>query len=250
MWLSEPHKLSISHDLRVAPEIPMLEEDGVHLLRLPWMPFESLAIEALYQAILPLEEKNRAAAIKSSENRHAFIQSRARLRWLLGHQLGLPPSEVPLAVGPYGKPHHRFNQIEFNLSHTQGVMLIGMAKGAELGVDVERLRPSRRLDALIREVFAPTEQRRFEGLAESEQQDLFLRTWTLKEAFVKATGRGIAAGLSRVVIREDFQGFEAIPEGDPSDYQVFEEALSRMRIALVHRGSPRHMRYFLGDFGS
>jgi 4'-phosphopantetheinyl transferase len=250
MWLSEPRKLSLSHDLNLRPEIPRLETDDLHLFCFPRVVFETQAVEAGYLDGLSSEEKERARAIQSPENRETFIQSRARLRWLLGHQLEIPAVQVPLALGPHGKPHLRSREIEFNLSHTRGVILIGMARGAELGVDVEQLRPTRRLEALIREVFATEEQRRFQGLAEAEQQDMFLRGWTLKEAFVKATGRGIAAGLSRVVIREDFQGFEAIPEGDPSEFQVFESTFSTTRMALVHRGETRIIRYYRGSFES
>jgi 4'-phosphopantetheinyl transferase len=250
MWLSEPLNLSLSHDLNLLPEIPRLEADDLHLFRFPRLAFESQALEVHYLEGLSPEEKERARSIKNTESRGAFIQSRARLRWFLGHQLEITPVEVPLAIGPYGKPHLRSKEIEFNLSHTQGLILIGMARGVELGVDVEQLRPTRRLEALIREVFATKEQRRFQGLAEAEQQDMFLRGWTLKEAFVKATGRGIAAGLSRVVIREDFQGFEAIPEGDPLDYQVFESAFSTTRMALVHRGEIRTILYYQGSFES
>lgn len=250
MWLSEPRNLSLSHDLNLLPEIPGLEADDLHLFCFPRVAFETPAMESSYLDGLSPEERERARAIQSRENRDTFIQSRARLRWLLGHQLEIPAVEVSLAIGPHGKPHLRSKEIEFNLSHTQGVILIGMAMGTELGVDVEQLRATRRLEGLIREVFTTSEQRWFKGLAEPEQQDLFLRGWTLKEAFVKATGRGIAAGLSRVVIREDFQGFEAIPDGDPSDFQVFESAFSSTRMALVHRGETRIIRYYQGSFES
>jgi 4'-phosphopantetheinyl transferase len=250
MWLSEPLNLSLSHNLNLVPEIPRLEADDLHLFCFPRVAFESHALEDLYLEGLSREEKERARLIKSRESRGAFIQSRALLRWLLGHQLKIPAVQVPLAIGPYGKPHHGLHEIEFNLSHSQGHILIGMARGAELGVDVEQRRPTRRLDALIQEVFSIREQQWFKGLAEEEQQDLFFRGWALKEAFVKATGRGIAAGLSRVVIREDFQGFEAIPEGDPSDYQVFESGFSTTRMALVHRGQNRTICYYRGLFES
>jgi len=125
-----------------------------------------------------------------------------------------------------------------------------MARGAKLGVDVERRRPMRRLSGLIKEVFSTREQQGFEGLAEAEQEDWFLRGWTLKEAFVKATGRGIAQGLTRVVIRPDFEGFETLPEGDPSDYQVVESAFSTTRMALVYQGKRRTIRYYQGSFES
>ena len=250
MWLSEPLNLSLSHDLNLLPKIPRLEADDLHLFCFPRVAFESQALEVHYLKGLSPEEKERARSIKNTESRGAFIQSRARLRWLLGHQLEKPPVEVPLAIGPYGKPHLRSKEIEFNLSHTQGLILIGMARGVELGVDVEQRRPTRRLDALIQEVFSIRERPWFMGLAEEEQLDLFFRGWALKEAFVKATGRGIAAGLSRVVIRKDFQGFEAIPEGDPLDYQVFESAVSTTRMALVHRGEIRTIRYYQGSFES
>jgi len=248
MWLSEPLKLSLTHDLSTPPQIASLEANEAHLFCYPVIPFESLAIEKGYLDVLSIEEQERAFAIKSPENRRVFIQARARLRWLLGHPLGIPPQEIPLVIGPYGKPHHALHEIEFNLSHTEGHILMGMARGMALGVDVEYPKPTRRLEGLIREVFSSREQRWFEDLSDTEQHALFLRGWTLKEAWVKATGRGIAAGLSRVEIREDFQGFEAVPEGDPRDYQVFESEILRARIAMVIRGEARRVRYYRGVF--
>lgn len=250
MWLSEPHNLLLPHDLRSPPKLPKLEGDDLHLFCFPGCVSDKAAMDAGYLDLLSPEEKERAQGIKSSENFTAFIQSRGYLRWLLGYQLGIPPQEVPLVIGAYGKPLHRFDAIDFNLSHTKDAIVIGIARRTEIGVDVEYPRATRRLDALIREVFSIREQRWFEGLGESERQDLFLRGWTLKEAWVKATGRGIAAGLSRVVIREDFEGFEAIPEGRPSDFQVFESSFLGARIALVHRGGARKILYYRGSFAS
>jgi 4'-phosphopantetheinyl transferase len=250
MWLSEPLNLSWTHDLSLSPETPLLKGDEIHLFCFPRIPFENPEMELHYLDALSLEEKDRAAGIKSQENQMVFIQSRARLRWLLGHQLGLPAQDVPLVIGPHGKPQHRFHEIAFNLSHSKGLILIGVAKGGEVGVDVEHPRPVRQLDGLIREVFSAGEQRWFVGLSEAEQNALFLRGWTLKEAFVKATGRGIAAGLSRVVIQENFLGFEAVPEGDPKGYQCYESAFLRARIAVVHRGETRTLRYYRGVFES
>lgn len=250
MWLSEPSDLLLTHDLREAPKIPKLQAGEMHLFCFPAPAFENPALEIAYLGALSTAEKDRAAGIKSPENRRSFIQSRARLRWLLGHQLGVPAKAVPIALGPYGKPYHQNHEMDFNLSHTRGVILIGMARGMALGVDVEQPSARRRLDGLIPEVFSSAEQREFEGLTEAEQHERFLRGWTLKEAFVKATGRGIAMGLSKVEIRADFEGFMAIPEGQPLDYRVFESRCFNAQIALVHAGESRSLRYYRGVFES
>jgi 4'-phosphopantetheinyl transferase len=86
--------------------------------------------------------------------------------------------------------------LQFNLSHTQGAVLLGICRGRAIGVDVERVRE----DLVPREIagrfFSLAEQRALMNLPEAEQRHAFFRCWTRKEAFLKARGHGLSFPLA------------------------------------------------------
>ena len=70
--------------------------------------------------------------------------------------------------------------------------MIGLAEGRELGVDLERISPRRRLEALAARTMSAEELADWEGLPEGEHQEAFFRAWTRKEAYAKALGEGLS----------------------------------------------------------
>lgn len=244
MRLRESLPLGWSRDPWKNLHVPSLGIGEVHLVT--FTPDQDLDqdLEHRYVEGLSEDEKARAKNFRHSESRSVFIQSRGRLRSLLGHHLGIDPKDVPLVIGPHGKPGCPEGSLQFNLSHTQGTIVIALANGCEVGVDVEGGRAVRQREALIREVFSPEEQSFFEGLNEAMTQERFIRGWTLKEAYVKAIGRGIAAGLSKVVLEENFERFLKVPSGDPDAFQIAEISRGEQNVALVYRAAPRRVLSF------
>ena len=118
---------------------------------------------------------------KQAEHRTAHALLRAVLRQAYGLE------DAVLAQDEHGKPFlPRHPEIAFNLSHCAGLAVCGVA-GEPLGVDAEQIRPLR--ERVLRRVFAPEE---VAAVGESASPDeMFFRFWTLKESFVKATGRGL-----------------------------------------------------------
>jgi 4'-phosphopantetheinyl transferase len=105
-------------------------------------------------------------------------------------------------VGPHGKPRldDESAGVRFNLSHSGDLGLIAIAQGAvEVGVDLEEIRPRTDLRGVARRVFTQAEREAVEAGGEIA----FYRHWVAKEAFVKATGRGI----------ESLRSFEVVLDG-------------------------------------
>ena len=83
-----------------------------------------------------------------------------------------------------------------NLSHTSGMALVGVSRTAEIGVDVEAVRPMRDLSGLVAATMTPCEQA---AIAAAEApESLFVRLWARKEALLKAYGIGIGAPLTEI----------------------------------------------------
>lgn len=143
------------------------------------------------------DERERAARFHFERDRRRFAATRASLRRLLGGYLGQPAAAVRFAYGPRGKPSLAGEpaSLRFNVTHSGGLALLAFTTGFELGVDVEPLRPVEDAEAIAERYFSPAEAAVLRGLAEPERSRAFLRGWTLKEAFIKATGDGLSRPL-------------------------------------------------------
>jgi 4'-phosphopantetheinyl transferase len=183
-----------------APSPPRLGEDEVHLwsanLEVP------AAIVASLGSYLSADESDRAARFHFEHDRRRFTVSRAVLRIVLASYQGGEGRLLRFAYGPRGKPAldcvRQGSSIEFNLAHSQDVVLIAVAAGRPLGVDVEHIRPIADLEGVAAHVCSNTELRQLLEVPQAQRSEPFLRCWTRKEAYVKATGDGLSLPLPRV----------------------------------------------------
>ncbi|HYE52494.1 MAG TPA: 4'-phosphopantetheinyl transferase superfamily protein [Azospirillaceae bacterium] len=157
------------------------------------------AAEALpmLEALLDAEERARMARFRFERDRALHTVARGALRLVLGRTLGLDPRTLAFAAAPGGKPHLAAPtaDLRFNLSHTGGRVLVALARGVELGVDVEAL--DRKVDwrGVGRMVAAPEEMAALEAAPPDRAAAVFFRLWTAKEAYIKALGTGIGHPL-------------------------------------------------------
>jgi 4'-phosphopantetheinyl transferase len=89
----------------------------------------------------------------------------------------------------------------FSLSHTRGLSVVGVTREAEIGVDVEQASRSVNAAELSRRFFSPEENAALEELPPGRLQALFPLYWTLKEAYIKALGRGLSHPLDSFSFR-------------------------------------------------
>jgi 4'-phosphopantetheinyl transferase len=157
------------------------------------------AVESLARS-LAADELERARRFHFDRHRRQYMVGRGALRTLLGGYLGLPPGEVRFSYGPRGKPFLEGSQsprspLFFNLSNSHELALVGFLRGAELGVDVEFLKPMPDLEKIAERFFSPSERTSLRELPEHQKHEGFFNCWTRKEAYLKAVGEGLAAPL-------------------------------------------------------
>ena len=177
----------------------------------------------------------------------------ARVPALLGAYLGCAAAAVPLARGEHGKPFLAgVHALQFNVSHSGGALLVGIAEQQALGVDIESPRRTRPVLELARRFFAAGEAHALAQLDQAERQLAFLRLWSCKEAVVKALGDGIGFGLARLQFSLDARGnpHELIvihaSAGAPRDWHIMNLAPSTSHVgALAWRGPQRRVRAFV-----
>jgi 4'-phosphopantetheinyl transferase len=137
--------------------------------------------------------RNAGALLPSGELRlgerrgAAWLHARAGLRAVLARYLDAAPDELRLDESgkPKLEPPH---PLRFNLSHSGDVGLLAVATEREVGVDVEVVRPRRDVG---RRAFTNAERA---AVAEADDPTLALhRHWVAKEAYAKASGRGLVS---------------------------------------------------------
>lgn len=163
--------------------------------------------------VLTEDELLRAGRIKSEDGRKRAVVVRAAVRLLLARELNRAPEEVAFSAGPHGKPRLAGGEVHFNLSHSGELALIAVSS-VEVGVDVEQVRQRKDVQGIAQRVFTAAERQ--EVAVGGERA--FYRHWVAKEAFVKATGRGVAS-LKSFEVALDAPGGARLTHvgGDPKE---------------------------------
>jgi 4'-phosphopantetheinyl transferase len=130
-------------------------------------------------------ERDRAARFAFDHLVRRFVVAHAMVRSVLG-------AGAVVEVGPHGKPFVAGGP-RFNLSHSADRAVLAVSSGAEVGIDIEAVRPVERLEALAERIMSPEEHAGFRAAA--DQPAFFFDVWTRKESVVKARGDGIISDL-------------------------------------------------------
>src|SRR5262249_55838128 len=145
-----------------------------------------------FWAALSADEQQRAEQFKSLTVKNYFIFGRGALRYLLSNYLQLPAEQLSFVYNPHGKPLLSSSLIQFNISHSNNMILFAITLRSTIGVDIEFLdRELKNYLALAKRFFTDNEYQRLKLLPEAVQLENFFRYWTRKEAICKAMGAGI-----------------------------------------------------------
>jgi 4'-phosphopantetheinyl transferase len=200
-------------------------------------------------ALLDDSERQRAARFVFDRDRQGFIAAHALKRLMFAVETGVAATAWKFETAPGGKPYalpQNGTPPFFNLSHCDGLVACALSRTEPSGIDVEcsdRHAPF----AVAERHYAPEEQAWLATLPEAERQTGFFMLWTLKEAFIKATGKGLAQPLPDIIVRFDplrvhFNDTLAAAFGDPTNWHFEQSQIApRHLFALAWRGPARVM---------
>lgn len=215
--------------IRVAKDRQLLSLDNVDL----WYG-EIISEEGdflRYWSVLDESEKNQANRFKTDQLHHRYVIVHGRLREVFARYLKQSPESIKMAKAERGKPYLvDYTELAFNLSHSENFMAIAIAWNCQLGVDIELYKHRNSLSDIVNKYFAAEEADYWNKQPEEFKTREFYRFWTRKEAFLKATGLGIAHGLNDCVINpEQPDTLLKIPTGcgQLSDWQLREMDLGK-----------------------
>lgn len=166
-----------------------------------WLALEGIAPEhwPRLEALLDDAERARARRYAFERDRLVYTAAHALGRCLLSEWAGGAPQDWRFVVGAHGKPEVAVGdgqpRLRLNLSHTNGLAAAALCQDHDVGVDVEWLDRRAPTMELAQRFFAEAECAHLASVPEAAFVETFLAFWTLKEAYVKAIGKGLAQPL-------------------------------------------------------
>jgi 4'-phosphopantetheinyl transferase len=165
-------------------------------------------------------DEQRYAAMRNGGARARFAAARRLLKHVCAARLGIEPADVEIGYLPGGRPYLvGAGMPQVSISHTRDIVAVAVGvggTGGTVGVDVEHVdRPL--LDyGLAPRMCTRREQQDLAVVPARWRNRYLVRLWTVKEAYVKALGTGLAADLRRVGFRLHVSphGLLARPYGD------------------------------------
>lgn len=154
---------------------------------------------AALAAGLSASERERAARFHFERDRHSYVAAHALGRALLAAWTGIAGPRWCFHTGAHGKPEVASpdwpRRLRLNLSHTRGLAAAVLTEETDVGIDVEWLDRQAAADAVAERFFAASECALLRAAPPTARVPTFLSLWTLKEAYVKAIGKGLAQPL-------------------------------------------------------
>jgi 4'-phosphopantetheinyl transferase len=201
------------------------------------------------ERLLTRDESERAGRFRFQQLASRFIVARALLRIILGSYLDAPARSVRFSYNAYGKPALAMtdeNGLRFNLSRSCDLVLYAIAAGAEVGIDVERIREELQVEEIAERFFSSAESSAIRALDGIERCEAFFDCWVRKEAYLKAIGKGLSHPLSEI----DLSGKPVSIGGESGrgsisrwSFTAF-DAATGYKAALVAEGDCQQVKYF------
>lgn len=153
--------------------------------------------------VLTASEWDRHNRFVFEKERRRYLITRAMLREVLSrYRPEIDPTDWEFTVNDYGKPRIHDAQCDghlyFNIAHTAGAIVLAVQSQPDIGIDTERF--DRKIGSLsfCASVLSPRELADLQALPRAQQARRFLTIWTLKEAYIKAVGKGLSIPLDGI----------------------------------------------------
>lgn len=138
---------------------------------------------------LNTKERNRAARFYKEIDRNRFVIYRSILKFILASHTKQNVREIFLDYNLNKKPYLATHPwLHFNLSHSEDYAVIAISN-KNIGIDIEYMADDFNFTNMLPDIFQENEIFMINNAANKKYA--FYTSWTRKEAFVKALGKGI-----------------------------------------------------------
>ncbi|ABB38401.1 4'-phosphopantetheinyl transferase [Oleidesulfovibrio alaskensis G20] len=158
--------------------------------------------EDSYYKTLSEHEKNRMAALATTQLKEQYLFAHGVKRLILGRKTHCAPERLGFGFSRFGKPFlaHPATSLQFNMSHSGPFCMLGISAESQIGVDIEIHSHSISYHTIIENYFSPTEIAIWKKTNPANSKKAFYRLWTLKEAVFKCIGSGLLIPLNGITI--------------------------------------------------
>ena len=183
---------------QLPPRFPSSQE--VHV----WIAKEDLSsrMVSTFSRVLTEDELKRINKLRFQRHRLAHVFAKGMLRHILARYLDVQPSKVVFILNSFGKPFlcpaDHAPSLMFNMSHSDGLVVLSVAINRHLGIDVELVRVLHDRDGMVQDYFTDAERAIIAAEPADRRDHVFYTLWTRKEAYVKAIGKGLSIRLNSV----------------------------------------------------
>ncbi len=200
-WSDQNNRVeNMKHSWEKPPAGLLLSGENVHIWRAV-LDLPGKSVEELGRS-LSNDEMMRAVRFRYERDRNQFISARGILRLILAGYLSVEPDKIRFGYEKDGKPRLQNEygraDIQFNLSHSEGMALYVFTGNHEAGIDLERIQNFPEMEQIVEQFFSAKEQTLFGALPSSEKKKTFFNWWTRKEALMKAMGKGLSYSPDRI----------------------------------------------------
>ncbi|KAK4776508.1 hypothetical protein SAY86_005196 [Trapa natans] len=240
------HRTFAASALHLAPvQLPSRAES--HLWYLVPDEVKSVSLLGQYSEILSPCENEYVACIRGEQLKKTALLARVLVRTTIARYQTdgyIDPRSLKFRKNIHGKPELEWDNddsgsrppVQFNISHTASLIACGVTNSSPIGVDIEKKdrKIQNNIISFARRYFTPNEVERLSSISDlNVQRQHFLKLWTLKEAYVKALGKGISAlPFSTFTIKSrNFEKKELNGSGD-SDPEITVESVDGQRSLL------------------
>lgn len=210
--------------------------------------FDDDSLEIL-RSLLNADELGKHARFRLAEDRKRYLVTRAMVRSVLSQYANVPPDDWTFLVNDFGRPriadrHGEACRLSFNISHTRGLIALGITRDRAIGIDVEHVGTREISRGIAERYFSRAEAADLEQVADQRWQERFFEYWTFKESYMKARGMGLSIPLDSFSFHGLCSGCISLAvdptQGDDAGRWHFWQC----------RPSTDHLLALCGDFGA
>jgi 4'-phosphopantetheinyl transferase len=185
----------------MASTIP-LDPGEIHLWLTYYDEIEDQRLDSAYRELLDANERKQEPRFYFARDRRRYLLTRTLVRTVLSRYASIEPKDWNFSTNAYGRPEitnkeARDARLMFNISHTHGLIVLGVTQNMAIGVDVENIEARKVSMDVADRFFSPVEVSALAVVPLQQQQYRFFEYWTFKESYIKARGMGLSLPLDK-----------------------------------------------------